>query len=65
MSAAEARAEEFEYYECLAVQRRYLEGAKQRACDRLSLAIYGHVVGNRQRDAVEHRSARIEKFAVN
>jgi integrase len=32
---------------------------------RITLGIYGHVVGNDQRDAVEHRSARIEKFAVN
>ena len=30
-----------------------------------TLGIYGHVVGNQQRDAVENRSARIERFAVN
>jgi integrase len=32
---------------------------------RITLGIYGHVVGNQQRDAVEKRSARIAKFAVN
>jgi integrase len=32
---------------------------------RITLGIYGHVIGNDQRDAVENRSARIEKFAVN
>ncbi len=32
---------------------------------RITLGIYGHVIGNQQRDAVENRSARIEKFAVN
>jgi integrase len=32
---------------------------------RITLRIYGHVIGNQQRDAVENRSARIEKFAVN
>jgi integrase len=31
---------------------------------RIPLGIYGHVVGNQQRDAVENRSARIEQFAV-
>lgn len=31
----------------------------------ITLGIYGHVVGNQQRDAVENRSARIEAFAVN
>jgi integrase len=30
---------------------------------RITLGIYGHVVGNEQRDAVENRNARIEKFA--
>jgi integrase len=32
---------------------------------RITLGIYGHVVGNQQRDAVENRSARIAKYAVN
>jgi integrase len=32
---------------------------------RITLGIYGHVIGNQQRDAVENRSARIEQFAVN
>lgn len=32
---------------------------------RITLGIYGHVVSNQQRDAVENRSARIAKFAVN
>jgi integrase len=32
---------------------------------RITLGIYGHVVGDQQRDAVEHRAARIVKFAVN
>ena len=32
---------------------------------RITLGIYGHVIGNQQRDAVETRSARIEQFAVN
>lgn len=32
---------------------------------RITLGIYGHVLGNQQRDAVENRSARIAKFAVN
>ena len=32
---------------------------------RITLGIYGHVVGDQQRDAVENRSARIAKFAVN
>jgi integrase len=32
---------------------------------RITLGIYGHVVGNQQRDAVEHRSARIAKYGVN
>ena len=32
---------------------------------RITLGIYGHVVGNQQRDAVEVRSARIEQYAVN
>jgi integrase len=31
---------------------------------RITLGIYGHVVGNQQRDAVEIRSARIAKYAV-
>lgn len=31
---------------------------------RITLGIYGHVIGNQQRDAVENRSARIEQFAV-
>jgi hypothetical protein len=31
----------------------------------MTLGIYGHVIGNQQRDAVENRSARIEKSAVN
>jgi integrase len=32
---------------------------------RITLGVYGHVVGDEQRDAVEHRSARIGSFAVN
>jgi len=32
---------------------------------RITLGIYGHVIGNQQRDAVENRSARIEHYAVN
>jgi integrase len=32
---------------------------------RITLGIYGHVIGNQQRDAVENRAARIEQFAVN
>lgn len=32
---------------------------------RITLGIYGHVIGDQQRDAVENRSARIEKFTVN
>jgi integrase len=32
---------------------------------RITLGIYGHVIGSQQRDAVENRSARIEQFAVN
>src|SRR5882724_5338491 len=28
-------------------------------------AVYGHVIGSQQRDAVENRSARIEQYAVN
>jgi integrase len=32
---------------------------------RITLGIYGHVVGNQQRDAVENRSARIAKYGVN
>ena len=32
---------------------------------RITLGIYGHVIGNQQRDAVEVRSARIEHLAVN
>jgi integrase len=31
---------------------------------RITLGIYGHVIGNQQRDAVENRSARIEQYAV-
>jgi integrase len=31
---------------------------------RITLGIYGHVVGSQQRDAVENRSARIAKYAV-
>ena len=30
---------------------------------RITLGVYGHVVGNQQRDAVENRSARIEQYA--
>ncbi len=30
---------------------------------RITLGVYAHVVGNQQRDAVEHRSARIEQYA--
>jgi integrase len=32
---------------------------------RITLGIYGHVVGNQQRDAVENREARIVRYAVN
>jgi integrase len=32
---------------------------------RITLGLYGHVVGDQQRDAVENRSARIEQYAVN
>src|SRR3984893_6185368 len=32
---------------------------------RITLGVYGHVIGNQQREAVETRSARIEEFAVN
>ena len=32
---------------------------------RITLGVYSHVIGNQQRDAVEHRSARIEEFAVH
>jgi integrase len=32
---------------------------------RITLGIYGHVVGSQQRDAVENRAARIAKFTVN
>ena len=31
----------------------------------ITLGVYVRVIGNQQREAVEHRSARIEKFAVN
>lgn len=31
---------------------------------RITLGIYGHVIGSQQRDAVENRSARIEQFAA-
>jgi len=32
---------------------------------RITLGIYGHVVGDQQRDAVENRAARIVQYAVN
>ncbi len=32
---------------------------------RITLGIYGHVVGDQQREAVENRSVRIESYAVN
>jgi integrase len=32
---------------------------------RITLGVYGHVIGDQQRSAVENRSARIEQFAVN
>jgi integrase len=32
---------------------------------RITLGIYGHVVGNQQREAVENRSARIAKYAAS
>ena len=32
---------------------------------RITLGVYGHVVGDQRRDAVENRSARTAKFAVN
>ena len=31
---------------------------------RITLGVYGHVIGNQQREAVENRSARIEQFAA-
>lgn len=31
---------------------------------RITLGVYGHVIGNQQRDTVEIRSARIEHLAV-
>lgn len=31
---------------------------------RITLGIYGHVVGNAQREAVEKRAERIEKYSV-
>ena len=31
----------------------------------ITLGIYGHVIGNQQRDLVENRSARIKQFAAN
>jgi site-specific recombinase XerD len=30
---------------------------------RIKLGVYGHVTGSQQRDAVENRSARIERYA--
>ena len=32
---------------------------------RITLGVYGHLIGNQQRDAVKNRSARVEQFAVN
>ena len=32
---------------------------------RITLGIYGHAVGNQQREAVEHRSARNAQYGVN
>jgi integrase len=32
---------------------------------RITLEVYGHVIGNQRRDAVENRSVRIEQFAAN
>ena len=32
---------------------------------RVTLGVYGHVIGNQQRDAVENPSALIEQCAVN
>jgi hypothetical protein len=32
---------------------------------RTTPGVYAHVIGNQQCDAVENRSARIEKFAIN
>jgi integrase len=32
---------------------------------RITLGVYAHVIGDQQRNAVENRSARIERFAVN
>lgn len=32
---------------------------------RITLGIYGHVIGEEQPDTVENRPVRIEKFAVN
>jgi integrase len=31
---------------------------------RITPGVYGHVIGNQQRETVENRSARIEQFAV-
>jgi integrase len=31
---------------------------------RITLGVYAHVIGNQQRDAVENRSVRIEKYAM-
>lgn len=51
--------------------RAVLEYDNAKYCDiikkftMLTLGIYGHVIGNQQRHAVENRSARIEKFGVN
>jgi integrase len=32
---------------------------------RVTLGLYGHVVGDQQRSAVENRSTRIAQYAVN
>jgi len=32
---------------------------------RITLGIYGHVVGDQQRDVVENRAARIAQYDVN
>jgi integrase len=32
---------------------------------RITLGIYGHVIGEERPDSVENRPVRIEKFAVN
>ena len=54
--------------DCTTKKNRELVGVQKQprhSDPRITLGIYGHVVSNQQRDAVENRSARIAKFAVN